>query len=171
MKYLKDIKRSAFPLYAYNDKVSFPLNLSVITYASRVDLENEMYAEFGEECSFPTINELIAEGKLETKSFLNTHDIYFHEKVFCRTNSKCPYMFPKKNLERVINEFKEHGFNVTEEAIQHNYNAWLYDLKSGYRDEENGYHLFTPCGCNPLSFRATNLDDEFCKDWQTTYEC
>ena len=42
------------------------------------------------------------------------------------------------------------------------------DLKSGYRDEKNGYHLFTPCGCNPLSLRATSLEKEL--DWQTTYE-
>ena len=41
-------------------------------------------------------------------------------------------------------------------------------LKSGYRDEKNGYHLFTPCGCNPLSFRVSSLEPEL--DWQITYE-
>lgn len=73
-------------------------------------------------------------------------------------------------LDGIAKEFKEHGFNVTIEALRHNFNAWRADLKSGYRDEENGYHLFTPCGCNPLSFRCSSLEED-CKDWQITYQC
>lgn len=73
------------------------------------------------------------------------------------------------SIRKVIAEFKEHGFNVTKEAIYHNYYAWLADEKSGYRDEVNGYHLFTPCGCNPLSFRLSTLSEKC--DWQTTYCC
>lgn len=57
----------------------------------------------------------------------------------------------------------------TREAVLHNFRAWSGDLKSGFRDDRNGYHLFTPCGCNPLSFRATSLEPEL--DWQKTYEC
>ena len=38
------------------------------------------------------------------------------------------------------------------------------------RDEENGYHLFTPCGGNPFDLRATTLE-ECCADWQITYLC
>ena len=48
----------------------------------------------------------------------------------------------------------------------HNYEAWKNDLKSGYRDDENGYFLFTPCGMNGLRFNATELVGE---DWQETY--
>lgn len=77
--------------------------------------------------------------------------------------------FGENVAKSVANRFKKQGFNVTVEALMHNYHAWLDDMKSGYRDEENGYHLFTPCGCNPLSFSATTLHD-LCKDWQTTYE-
>ena len=72
-------------------------------------------------------------------------------------------------FESMVDEFAQAGFNVTWEALYHNYAAWLCDMKSGYRDEKNGYHLFTPCGCNPLSFRATKLTND-CNDWQTTYE-
>lgn len=56
---------------------------------------------------------------------------------------------------------------VIEDAIKHNFNAYLMDMKSGFRDEINGYHLFTPCCHNPLSFRLTTLNKNC--DWQTTY--
>lgn len=73
------------------------------------------------------------------------------------------------DFDSIMEEFAQEGFNVTWEALFHNYSAWLDDLKSGYRDEKNGYHLFSPCGCNPLSFRVSELRDD-CSDWQTTYE-
>ena len=75
-----------------------------------------------------------------------------------------------RRIKKIQKTFAQHGFNVSEKAILHNYNAWMGDMKSGYRDEENGNHLFTPCGCNPLSFRATTLN-QMCDDWQTTYTC
>lgn len=71
------------------------------------------------------------------------------------------------NLEEVIKEFKTNGFNVTEEAIMHNFEAWRDDCKSGFKDEENGYFLFTPCGCNNLYFIACELTGV---EWQKTYE-
>ena len=74
-----------------------------------------------------------------------------------------------EDFDSIMEEFAQAGFNVTWEALYHNYSAWLGDLKSGYRDEKNGYHLFSPCGCNPLSFRVSELRDD-CSDWQTTYE-
>jgi len=74
-----------------------------------------------------------------------------------------------KQIAKVIAEFEDAGFKVTKEAILHNYYAWQGCLKSGYRDEKNGYHLFTPCGGNPFSLSATTLH-ELCSDWQTTYE-
>lgn len=75
-----------------------------------------------------------------------------------------------EKIEDVMREFSEHGFNVTKAAIMHNYVAWLADMKSGYRDVENGYHLFSPCGCNPFSLTATTLQPS-CEDWQKTYYC
>lgn len=56
------------------------------------------------------------------------------------------------NVDVIIKEFKEHGYNVTEQAITHNYNAWLSDHKSGYKDKGNGYFLFSACRCNSLYF-------------------
>ncbi len=78
-----------------------------------------------------------------------------------------PRTMSEKRIERICNKFRKNGFNVTPDAIKHNYHAWLGDLKSGYRDEQNGYHLFSPCGCNALRFSATNLLP--CLDWQTNY--
>ena len=78
--------------------------------------------------------------------------------------------FGRKEMtaEDVAAEFAKNGFNVTPEAIEHNAMAWKRDHKSGYRDEENGYHLFSPCRCNQLYFTATELTEES-KSWQETY--
>ena len=103
------------------------------------------------------LNELIANGTIVLKFAYKIADLDFNG---------YPNRIP---LKRALEFFKSKGFNVTEKAIRHNYEAWKYDMKSGYRDEENGYHLFTPCGCNPLSFRLTTLHKPC--DWQTTYEC
>ncbi len=70
------------------------------------------------------------------------------------------------DMDAIIAEFKANGFNVTEEALLHNYEAWQSDLKSGYLDEENGYFLFSACGCNPLYFYAEEING---KDYQKTY--
>lgn len=67
----------------------------------------------------------------------------------------------------LIEEFKTKGYNVTEEALLHNFSAWKSDYKSGYRDEENGYFLFSPCGCNPLRFHAEKLKENAA--YQRTY--
>lgn len=109
---------------------------------------------------FTTLNNLKAQGNGETVYCYDEHDVY----VGCR-----PVMTATK-VEKILKNFKKHGFNVTADALHHNYSAWRCDMKSGYRDEKNGYHLFTPCGCNPLSFRATTLN-EHCTDWQETYKC
>lgn len=71
-------------------------------------------------------------------------------------------------LNEIFNFFQKKGVNVSMDAIIHNFYAWMSDFKSGYRDNENGYHLFSPCGCNPLSMRYTALDKS-CEDWQITY--
>lgn len=141
-----------------NGEIMFPLNLNEITYRSHIDLENGLYSprEYDEKPSeFPTINDLIKSGELIEKEYV--------DKVCLDTNS-----FNKRSQYKKWQQFfKESGFNVTIEALKHNHHCWLMDSKSGYRDEENNYHLFTPCGCNPLSFTATRLDEHF--DWQETY--
>ena len=62
----------------------------------------------------------------------------------------------------ILEIFHREGWNVTEEALLHNYDAWQRDHKSGYRDDRNGFFLFSPCGCNALRFEASPIreDDE-----------
>ena len=126
-------------------------------YGIRIDWENKQYT-FDKVEEYPTINDMIANGE----------DI-----KCCFPYEECnsiEYKSRKINLRRVVDFFKRKGYNVTIDAIEHNYNAWLNDYKSGYRDEVNGYHLFTPCGCNPLQFRLTTLHPT-ASEWQITYEC
>lgn len=80
-----------------------------------------------------------------------------------------PDELTKKDIREIQKEFKEHGFNVSEHAIKTQFTNWQSGYKSGYRDEANGYHLFTPCGLNPFSLTATTLVDGV--DWQDTYWC
>ncbi len=109
---------------------------------------------------WPTLNEMKAAGMdVKLGHPYQEYDIDFPERFRRLT--------PKKARE-VVAEFAEHGFHVTLDAVMHNYAAWKADFKSGYRGED--FHLFTPCGCNPLSFRATTLHPS-CEDWQTTYMC
>lgn len=141
------------------------VDVYAVRYDSKVDIVNKKYISISDdgydECDLPTFNDLYAKGKLvkEGSCIENSYD-YF-------TNKK---LLSDEDVDSIIQEFKEHGFNITKYAILYNYSAWLVDEKSGYRDEENNYHLFSPCGCNPLSFRATTLHEK-CKDWQTTYRC
>ena len=109
---------------------------------------------------YTTLENLSREGKGKT---VNCYDQYDIDLGYIRE-------LTERRIDSIIKEFKNHGFNVTETALLHNFGAWRGDYKSGYRDECNGYHLFTPCGCNPLSFRASTLE-ECCSDWQTTYMC
>ena len=74
---------------------------------------------------------------------------------------------PKGLVDKLVQDCKKLGFTVTKEAVQHQLENWAYDCKSGYRDEANGYHLFTPCGHNPFSLRISELHS-LC-DWQETY--
>lgn len=76
----------------------------------------------------------------------------------------------QNRVDKICRAFKKKGFNVTPEAVWHQYNEWRCGFKSGFRDEDNGYHLFTPCGGNPFSLRATTLH-KYCTDWQKTYIC
>lgn len=79
----------------------------------------------------------------------------------------CIYNAEKMTFKEIIDEFRANGFNVTEEAIEHNVKAHYADLKSGYLDKENGYFLYTPCGCNPLNIYVEELNGEY---YQKTYK-
>lgn len=124
-------------------------------FLNRIDLENLVLYKNDETVQFPTLNELVADNKLICKRCYVEVDLSY--KTFKS----------KISIKRIQKYFKSNGFNVTEEAIKHNFNAYLLDMKSGFRDEKNGYHLFTPCCHNPLSFRLTSLNKNC--NWQTTY--
>ena len=121
------------------------INFKDMTYTN--DFVSELY----------DLNELIDNGTIVLKFAYKIVDLDF---------DTYPNRIP---LKKALSFFKSKGFNVTEEAIRHNFYSWRSSLKSGYRDEKNGYHLFTPCGGNPLSFRLTTLHKPC--DWQITYEC
>lgn len=145
------------------------VNVYACKYDCKVDLENESFILSSDEdyeySNLPIMEDLVEQGIVKVVSCIErTFDIDdVYQNRFRVKN------LSEKKIQSIINKFKENGFNVTKEAILHNFSCWMDDLKSGYRDEKNNYHLFSPCGCNPLSFRATTLHPK-CEDWQTTYE-
>lgn len=130
-------------------------------FRNHIDLEHNVFylGEYSEwiDKGIPTLNDLVRNGVLT-----ECHD-YKEETLQYKT-----YRYDI-SIKRAISYFKKRGYNVTEEAIKHNLEAYRRGYKSGYRDETNGYHLFTPSSFNPLSFNLTTLST-FC-DWQTTYKC
>lgn len=137
-----------------------------IWYGNKLDLESmTVYtpADNLDSIPFPDLNELVKDGLVLEKKAYRVHDIF----LAAYSNRFTKRELTDERVDKIVREFKDHGFNVTKKAIRHNYEAWLSDFKSGYRDERRGYHLFTPCGCNPLSFRVSSLFEE--SDWQVTY--
>lgn len=102
--------------------------------------------------SLPTISELVAEGTLKVVDEIEELNITGRD-------------VDLRDFDAVIAFAKEKGFNIEREALVHNVENWKMDYKSGYRGKE--CHVFTPCGCNPLSFCVTKLDER--ADWQKTY--
>ncbi len=110
--------------------------------------------------SLTTLNDLLREKKGVTVYCYDEYDINL---------GYIKNMTIKKSLA-LAKDFHKHGFMVSPRAIMHNFEAWKAGWKVGYRDEKRGYHLFSPCGGNPFSLRATTLE-ECCSDWQKTYLC
>jgi len=108
---------------------------------------------------YTTLNNLKAQGMGCTVYCYDEYDI----------NLGWLKVLPSEKIKEICKEFRDNGFNVTEHAVLSNFANWRSGFKSGYRDDVNGYHLFTPCGLNPFSLRATTLDSRL--DWQTTYWC
>ena len=137
------------------------VDVYAVKYDSKIDLENGMFIPITnsnyKKSTLPTMNDLIRDKIVKVVSCVSTFDINVNK-------TDLTY----KDFVDIQRQFKANGFNVSLSAIKHNYYAWLSDFKSGYRG--NGYHLFSPCGCNPLSFRASTLHKK-CKDWQITYVC
>lgn len=130
-------------------------------FQNRIDLDHMLITENLRECEeliqYPDINALVKEGKIALAHIYREHHVNLG---WLRGMSEV-------RLHNILKEFMENGFNVTEEAVMHNYEAWKAGFKSGYRDEKNGYHLFTPSGCNQCDLRASSIEKEL--DWQNTY--
>lgn len=129
-------------------------------WGAKVDLKAKMYiSRFDKSESaastLPTINELVADGILELVNEIVEIDI---------TKKEVKNL---KDFDAVVAYAKKKGFNIEREGVEHNYKSWRMDLKSGYRGKE--CHVFSPCGCNPLRYSISKLDDRV--DWQTTYHC
>lgn len=143
-------------------------NKLCLDFGKLIDLEHGVMFDHNEQIpdgwETTTLNDIIAQnlGK-ETYCY---DEIDFDKDIYRNE------IHSEKQENAIINEifnfFQEKGVNVSMDAIIHNFYAWIADFKSGYRDNENGYHLFSPCGCNPLSMRYTTLN-KLCEDWQTTY--
>ena len=136
-----------------------------LCYDAKVDLENMMFIstadkEEYQKSTLPTINDLCQKGIMSEGTCIERE-----YDIFPDTDGKT---LSNADFKAIQKEFKEHGFNVTLKALKHNYECWLNDFNSGYRDERNNYHLFSACGCNPLRFSASTLHKQ-CEDWQQTY--
>ena len=145
-------------------------NKLYLHFGNVLDLENGTFdddtlAYKGDEGYEKSLNGMIESGLAEKEEVQCYDMVEFFEGVY-PDNIK----LTKNKINEIVKYFKEKGYNVSHYAIEHNILAWFADEKSGYRDETNGYHLFTPCGCNPLSIRLTTLHP-LCEDWQQTYVC
>lgn len=137
-----------------------------LRFDKKIDLENGTYEEDGivslDDSNSTCLNNLIRHGAREVRCY---DECNYNENVY-----PSEFNLNDEKVKKIQKYFKEHGFNVTKDAIFHQLSSWMNDYKSGYRDEVNGYHLFSPCGCNPLSIRLSTLN-KLCSDWQTTYFC
>ena len=109
-----------------------------------------------------TLNDWMRKGAME---------VFCYDRcTYCRDRNWYPEKLGDTTIRKIIDYFKKQGYTVTKEAIRYCFEGWKGNMKSGYRDEKKGYHLFTPAGgINPLRFSLTTLDDRL--DWQTTYTC
>lgn len=84
---------------------------------------------------------------------METYDIYPDGCYSCDENAG----LTMDDMQKIADEFEANGYFVEVKAIEHNYEAWCRDEKSGYKDETNDVFLFSPCGCNRLRFSASHL--------------
>lgn len=57
-------------------------------------------------------------------------------------------------LPAIAAQFAKKGVNVTADELEHNFMAWRGDYKSQVVTADKKFAIFTPCGCNDLSFTA-----------------
>lgn len=133
-----------------------------LDYRDKVEItDNEIYVINQYESEYktsglPTLMELKKRGEVVEKLSYKEHTVKMvvSDKLSDTT------------IRAIISAFKLHGFNVTKEAILNNFEAYKCGLGCGYRDDTNGYHLFTPHD-KEFYLCATTLN-KLSSDWQTT---
>lgn len=168
------MEKIPFDTFKTHRSFQFPngkvINVYKIGYQAKIDLENETYIPFYgyktiyNNSTLPTISNLIEKGIIQEVSCLREYTITLHEFTDC----ECDKTLSLEDFKKIQQEFKENGFEVSLKGLYHNYYAWLDDFKSGYKCKKS--FIFTPCGCNTLSFNVSSLHKS-CKEWQITYKC
>lgn len=152
---LEDLKENGSGRYfeVVETGEQFPMALS---YETLVDLDRMTCCDSGD-----TLEALIAEGKVVEKSYIERECLFalpeHQERIIAHGGDLFDY---------IKEYFHENGFEVSIDAIRHQYDSWSADVKSGYRGED--YFLRTPCNCNPFTITAMTLSDK-CSSWQKTY--
>lgn len=171
MKKLSEIERSDYNTYftTKDHSITFPLNVAVINYQTRVNLKDGTFYE--KPCignvNIPTLQQLVDRGMLIEHNYVTDVRV---------TSEDCDFLngcWNYRNRPRTIDfkavqsKFKEKGINVSLEAIKYAWRSWKQGLRSGYRGK--GFHLYAPCGKDvKLYFSASKLDKHF-ETWQKTY--
>lgn len=169
MNKLSNIKMSEYNVYFFvpEENYTFEFNISQITYQSRVDIKRRVYYSNDETDIFPTINELLKQGKIREMKYVEEYTINLSKEYPC-----VPMFVRSKHLknfpyEKVIADFAEHGIKISKNGLSFIVHAWNSGCKAGYKGK--GYHLFVPSGdLNPLLITATKTLSRF-STWQKTY--
>jgi hypothetical protein len=168
------IRQNIMKTLSYNNEAHFfeviatGEKFALIPFDCKVDVATKQFCSIGDaeyrRCQYPTINELVANGVIAKGQVYREYTVVVG--VYACANRRDTTVLEEFNAEKIVEIFRDKGFVVEVEGIQHNYEAWRDDYKSGYRGEH--CHIFSPCGCNALRFEVSELHPA-CADWQTTY--
>lgn len=112
----------------------------------------------------PTLNDLRDKKEWEEKYCYEELDLDYSEQYPDYTK----LVMEDIDFDKIQKDIEDKGWKVDIKALKYCVSSWLGGCKSGYRDSENGVHVFIPCGINPLTIRLTTLHP-LCEKWQTTY--
>ena len=154
-------------LQIYSDK-GFP-NM-YLKFDAKINLTEKTLCRNGEpeydNFDGQTLNQLVAEGIIREWSPFK--QVYFRDVLndprYTKTGKSPDY-------ERIIEEVKAMGMNVSKKALTLVYRAWKEGFKVGHVDRRNKVFVFAPSGMlNPLSYSISELHPT-ASDWQIDYLC
>ena len=141
------------PFPVFEIKYSYKVNLETLDVMDDDDCRYDI-------CTWPTLNDLKQYGLIEDWAPFKNLIIYDAHKIR-KPNGRL-------DMDAIIKRCADEGLKVSKKALSYCYSAWSHSLKSGYRDEKNGTHVFAPCGGNPFDLQVSELHPT-ASDWQTTY--